>query len=141
MRSSFSEAVERARVQIPRMGTRPGDGWGHFLFNTTTHCRDRPDEIFVMVSTADADGWTFNKWPLPMFDHVSVSIRRSGAPFPRCPTWEEMCRVKVLFFGDDETVIQYHPPKSDYVNHHKYCLHLWKPIGVVIPLPPKGTLA
>lgn len=64
------------------------------------------------------------------WDHVSVSFRH------RCPTWDEMCAVKDMFFGDDETVIQYHPAKSNYVNRHPYCLHLWRPQGKDLPLPP-----
>lgn len=63
--------------------------------------------------------------------HVSVSLAR------RCPTWEEMCRVKDIFWGEDECVVQFHPPKSEYVNLHPYCLHLWKKIGEKADLPPK----
>lgn len=46
-----------------------------------------------------------------------------------------MCFVKDLFWSDDECVIQFHPPHSDYVNYHPHCLHLWNPIGIDIPLP------
>ena len=51
-------------------------------------------------------------------------------------TWNEMCWVKELFWDDFEVVFQYHPPKKDHVNNHKYCLHLWKGPGTLI-LPPK----
>lgn len=64
------------------------------------------------------------------WEHVSVSN------INRCPTWEEMCWVKDLFWEPEETVIQYHPPESTYINQHPHCLHLWKPIGVELPLPP-----
>lgn len=60
-----------------------------------------------------SDGWGW--------DHVSVSTHT------RCPTWEEMCFVKDLFFEADEVVMQLHPAKSSYVNHHDFCLHLWRP--------------
>jgi len=64
------------------------------------------------------------------WDHVSVS-------FPsRCPTWNEMCRVKQLFFRPDEVVIEYHPAESEYVNMHPFCLHLWRPQEDMIPTPP-----
>lgn len=54
------------------------------------------------------------------WEHVSVS-------FPdRCPTWEEMSFVKSQFWDDEDLVIQIHPPKSEYVDVHKYCLHLWR---------------
>ncbi len=75
-------------------------------------------KVFVVASTGM--GW----------EHVSVSRR------DRCPTWDEMCQVKDLFWGDDDCVMQLHPPKTEYVNNHSYCLHLWRPIGAAIPMPP-----
>lgn len=59
----------------------------------------------------------------------------------RCPTWEEMDFVKGIFWGGDETVLQLHVPRSRHVSYHPYCLHLWKPVGVEIPLPPIATVA
>ena len=64
------------------------------------------------------------------WEHVSASMH------DRCPTWEEMCTIKDIFFKDDECCVEYHPKKSDYVNVHPYCLHIWRPIGVEIPTPP-----
>lgn len=64
------------------------------------------------------------------WDHVSVSFKS------RCPSWDEMCMVKDMFFNEDETVIQYHPAKEDYINQHPYCLHLWKPHAIDLPKPP-----
>ena len=61
-------------------------------------------------------------------EHVSVSRR------DRCPVWEEMALIKDLFWDEEDTVMQLHPPKSLYVNCHPYCLHLWRPISVLIPL-------
>lgn len=72
---------------------------------------------------SDGGGW----------DHVSVSPWNQK----RCPTWEEMCAIKDMFFEPEETVIQYHPPHSEYVNNHPYCLHLWRPTDQEIPRPPK----
>ena len=64
------------------------------------------------------------------WDHVSVSYSK------RTPTWDEMCRVKETFFNDDETVVQYHPKKSEYKNVHEHCLHLWRKQGTEFELPP-----
>ena len=68
------------------------------------------------------------------WEHVSVSP--GSAQRKRCPTWDEMCAIKEMFFGEDERVMQLHPPKAEYVDQHPHCLHLWKPIGVEIPHPP-----
>lgn len=64
------------------------------------------------------------------WDHVSVS-------FPnRCPTWEEMCEIKQMFFRPDEVCVQYHPAESEYVNTHPYCLHIWRLQKSGMPTPP-----
>jgi hypothetical protein len=82
------------------------------------------EPLLVMSSGADRTkndtGW----------EHVSVSAQFST------PTWEEMCWVKDLFWREDETVVQYHPRRSEYVDFHPYCLHLFKPIGIQLPIPP-----
>ena len=64
------------------------------------------------------------------WEHVSVSTPH------RCLTREEMCKIKELFFHDNEAVMQIHPAKENYVNFHNYCLHLWRPKTKAIPLPP-----
>ena len=68
------------------------------------------------------------------WEHVSVSP--CSKKRKTSPSWDEMCAIKSLFFQEEECVVQYHPPKSDYVNEHPYCLHLWRPIGQEIPRPP-----
>ena len=64
------------------------------------------------------------------FEHCSVSLPT------RCPSWEQMCAIKDAFWKDDECCMQLHPPKSNYVNNHPYCLHIWRPISAEIPQPP-----
>ena len=65
------------------------------------------------------------------WEHVSVSIPAER----RTPTWEEMCYIKSLFWEAEDTVIQIHPPHSQYVDLHPYCLHLWRPTKQEIPFP------
>lgn len=69
------------------------------------------------------------------WEHVSVSPcnRKRATP----PTWAEMCEIKHMFFEDEEAVVQFHPPRREYVNIHPYCLHLWRPTSQDIPRPPK----
>ena len=85
-----------------------GSGW------VTIHGKT----FFVIYS--NGGGW----------DHVSASSNNW------CPTWEEMCFIKNVFFDEDECCIEYHPAKKDYVNNHPYCLHIWKPQTQDIPIPP-----
>lgn len=65
------------------------------------------------------------------WDHVSF------APFnrKRIPTWEEMCELKRMFFGEDVWVVEFHPPEAEYVNNMPNCLHLWRPITEKMPIP------
>lgn len=65
------------------------------------------------------------------WEHVSVSYPN------HCPSWDEMCKVKDMFWNEDETVVQYHPKKSEYKNLHPYCLHLWRKVGEDFEQPPK----
>lgn len=76
----------------------------------------------VKCIASDGMGW----------QHVSVSIH--GKP-TLVPSWQIMCKVKDLFWGDDEWVVQFHPAKSEYVNNHPGCLHLWRPTETQMPTP------
>ena len=104
---------EKYRVRSGRMGSdeRAGNN-GAFIIPLK-----RGQKVFVIAS--DELGW----------EHVSVSRR------DRCPTWDEMCQVKDMFWTRDEAVMQLHPPERDYVSDHPYCLHLWRPVDQPIPLP------
>lgn len=67
------------------------------------------------------------------WEHVSVSF---GPGSKSAPSWELMCRIKALFWNDEDTVIQFHPAKANYVNFHPGCLHLWRCIdGREQPIP------
>lgn len=88
--------------------------------------------LFVILSDGadfpEALGW----------EHASV---RPDVNPPRCPTWEEMCAVKRLFWRDDEVVFQLHPAEADWVNAHPFVLHLWRKPDAPVPLPPKWMVA
>ena len=76
------------------------------------------------------------------WDHVSVHVaKRGGRRRQRTPNWREMSYVKDLCWDGEDVVMQLHPAKSSYVNHHPHTLHLWRPtIGCVIPTPPISTV-
>lgn len=103
------------KYRIPFQGDMGDEGCGAFKVYVGGK------SFFVIAS--DDGGW----------DHVSVSMKNQN----RCPTWEEMSAIKDMFFEPGETVMQLHPAKSDYINVHPYCLHLWRPHDNAIPLPPK----
>ena len=118
MREKPLEQAEKGRVGSGIYATPAGANYGGFEipFNGKN--------LRVIVSDG-AELQSGIRW-----EHVSVS-RPS-----RCPTWEEMSFIKNLFWSEDETVVQFHPPKSDYINNHPYCLHLWKP-PFQVELPPQ----
>lgn len=92
--------------------------------NGAFFCPRRPGQAPLQIIASDGFGW----------EHVSVSLP------DRVPTWEEMCAVKALFWDDDDCVVQFHPPRGDYVNNHSRCLHMWRPIGIELPRPPAWTV-
>lgn len=79
-------------------------------------------KFFVIAS--DGLGW----------EHVSVRMEEGKRN--KTPTWAEMCHIKDIFWDEIDTVIQYHPSKTDYVNTHPHTLHLWRPTEMLIPVPP-----
>lgn len=102
------------KYKLPlRIVSKPEDGNnGFFIFSYLGY--------EVRVQASDGLGW----------EHCSVSINRQ-----RTPSWEIMCAVKALFWGEEDTVIQFHPKKSEYVNMHPHVLHLWRPTEGELLLP------
>jgi len=118
----FDPRLEAARVRTGGWGSDPGDMFGLFLI-------DGPcgRELRIIASSGDEELQIF-------WEHVSVSLPN------RCPNWPEMSFVKDLFWNEEETVMQLHPPKSQWINNHPFCLHLWRPLNAEIPLPPSETV-
>jgi len=56
------------------------------------------------------------------------------------PSWYEMVLVKNLFWGEDETVIQFIPKKTEHRSIGEV-LHMWKKVGVEHELPPGFLVA
>lgn len=116
MKKELPQKLEDGRVSTGYFGTTKESGpYGAFFVQGPCG-----EQLKIISSAGDETGW----------EHVSISTRR------RTPNWMEMCFVKDLFWSDEECVMQLHPPKSDYVNNHPHCLHLWRPTLVDIPRPP-----
>jgi len=127
MRRNPTKRIEQYRITHGQLASDKDDGAnGAFLIPI--------DGVTLAVIVSDATCWKESGLTGIPWEHVSVSTRW------RTPTWEEMDAVKRIFWRDDETVIQLHVPRSEYVNYHEFCLNLWKPIGVEIPVPPSITV-
>lgn len=123
----FSPKLEACRLRGGHHDSNPGDPYGAFLI-------DGPcGEKLVMIAHNGRDT-THKDRKLRGWEHVSVSTR------DRVPNWSEMCFVKDLFWAEDECVVQFHPPKSDYINIHPYVLHLWRSIRKQFPMPPVALI-
>ena len=107
---TLEELKETPRLVIERTGDDGGFGYITFMKYTAS------------VVWSFGGGW----------EHVSVAPLNSRIT----PSWDDMCKVKDMFWHGYEAVIQIHPPKSEYVNNLPNCLHLWKPRDEVLPLPP-----
>lgn len=109
---------EKFRVRTGIMGSDVTFG-NNGAFEVSIVLNKCKQKLFVIAS--DQVGW----------EHVSVSRT------DRCPLWDEMCAIKDLFWDESDCVIQYHPPISEYINNHRFCLHLWRPVGIDVIQPPK----
>lgn len=119
--SEISDYLNQHRVPfgmpgiLARYGSEPMDGFnGMFRFVVDTKR--------IRCIASDGMGW----------EHVSVSIEDEPT---KCPSWQIMCKVKDLFWSDKDWVVQFHPAKSEYVNNHPGCLHLWRPTDAKMPTP------
>jgi len=116
MNPQYLAYLNKCRLRTGDFGTGDQDGFnGLFLI--------RPLHRRLQVIASDGMGW----------QHVSISI--PGAP-RETPTWAEMAAIKDIFWPPDQAVMQLHPPAADHINNHPGCLHLWRPTGLEIPLPP-----
>lgn len=121
MRSPLSAKLEAARLRTGRMASSQDDG-GYGMFRIDGPCGKI---LQIIASGADAEDTLSQGW-----EHVSVSCNG------RIPNWREMCFVKNLFWNPEDCVVQFHPPQSEYVNNHEFCLHLWRHKTQPFPLPP-----
>jgi hypothetical protein len=114
----------RVRDCPPQWRSTDSDGMnGLFVISFSA---ERGSIYMLKCLASDQAGW----------EHVSVTDQTNRKSQLVCPTWEMMCRIKRAFWDDDECVIEYHVPLSEWVNEHPGCLHLWRPIGIELPRPP-----
>lgn len=78
-------------------------------------CAPRTNGLAAIIDTLTIDG---REWR-----HLSVS-RRS-----RTPSHEDMMAAAEAFLDRDHVALSIYPRRSEWVNVHEFCLHLWQPIG------------
>lgn len=71
------------------------------------------DGLAIIASTDNTPKWG---------DLLHVSISR----LDKYPSWDEIVQVKLQFFGDRKDAMMLIPKRTDYVNVHENCFHLWE---------------
>lgn len=104
-------------------------GWVQRAEAADGFCADNPKRgLRVIVSDATCDDG--KRWR-----HLSLT-RRDRA----MPTWEQLVTVKEEFLGPEAVALQVLAPRSEWVNIHPTCLHLWECLdGRVTPDFTAGT--
>ena len=113
---------ENYRVRIGEFGTTEAFGNNGGFTIPSPVKKSRTLHVFA----SDGIGW----------EHVSVSVRIGKGDEVQTPFWDEMQYLKGIFWDAEDVVMQLHPAESDYVNVAENVLHLWRPVGTEIPLPP-----
>jgi hypothetical protein len=108
---------------IPKAWTEHERGPMHIAWKSAQGLR-----IVVSVENVDGVQWV----------HVSCSYPTE------LPRWKDLQAVKEALFGPDKQVVQVLAPRSEYVNHHPYCLNLYGRVDDERIVPdfrdPSGTL-
>lgn len=119
MRKSFEHLEEFRCKDYSIWSSEKGDTFGVFIIRIGSYA--------LLCIVGDGHFW----------DHVSVTVRdKKGRQIKRLPNYNELCKVKNLFFEDDEIVVHYFVPATDHVNINDWCLHLWKHQQKPFPRPP-----
>ena len=116
---SFHVPESRRIVRHPSLGsTKEAGNNGGFMLKPIIADR------YLVCIASDGLEW----------EHVSIHINQGHKP--RTPNWQEMHYAKNIFWDPEDVVMQLHPRQSEYINCQENTLHLWRPIGQVIPTPP-----
>ena len=121
MKSNVPATLELGRVLRGEWASAPEDGvMGAFLVMGPKGSRP------AIISMASIEFEV-------RLEAVNVSVANSPTP-----NWgRDKASVKDLFWGEDECVVQYHPPRSEYVHTTVLLRRLWKPLNaVILQLPP-----
>jgi len=123
MKQNYKKEITQYEYRHPAIGRKGKGNNGHF--------RIPYRNIILNLVVSDGEGW----------DHASVSVSDKPNKNPRrLPNWDEMEYVKDLVWDSEETVVQFHPKKSEYRSIGPV-LHLWKKQGHEYELPTGDFVA
>jgi hypothetical protein len=97
---------------------------GAFQFPLKKWIRNTMYKGYLFCIASEECGW----------EHVSVHLELAGKKIT--PLWDDMCYIKNKFWNQEDCVVQFHPPKSEYVNQHPNTLHLWRNTERETKTPP-----
>lgn len=86
--------------------------------------------VFVVPSPSDAEALRVVAATLKDWDRVSVAHRK------RAPNAAEMGKVRDMFFGPGEVVVQFHHPGGRDAGEPGNILHLWRVRSAKVAFPP-----
>ena len=109
------------------------------MINPLSHWKELPSHIWAGKTCARM----FEHKLMPLNVMRSISTTSDGAQWlhvsvsrsDRLPSWIEISKVKDEFIGPDMPAYHCIPRKEDYVNLHRFCMHLWAPISGCGSLP------
>lgn len=104
---------EAKLTRAARVGLEPGIRcWHREAFDGT---------LRVLYGLSPAEAGDSPRW------HLSIAHTGLGGPdSSRYPTWDEVHEARYKFLPGNITVAMLLPPKSQYVNVHQNCFHLWQ---------------
>lgn len=73
---------------------------------------------------------------------VDLHVLRSKSVFKNNEEWihlsvsrPDISKIKNEFLGEEREAVHIIPAKKDYVNLHRYCMHIWAPWTIYNELP------
>lgn len=95
------------------------------------------------IDTRGGDGALFKNMGRRLSVIVSGDVEQDGRRWLHLsvaspdwlPKYETLVEVKELFIGRERKAIQVFPPRSQHVNQHPNCIHLWHCVEAEDPLP------
>ncbi len=124
------KAQEKYRVRKGKLASDASFG-NNGVFFIPAGTEAVPDEnkvlvhspYFILCVLSDQRDW----------EHIAVAIHTIGPP--RAPVKEEVEAVRNMFWGKDDTVVQF-TTSSNFKDDNPHTVHLWRNPLMDIPVPP-----